>query len=717
MHASTSRDRALPSRLRLPRRPLRFALTRASIAVAALLTVSASAPFPASAVTTLDDATSGSTSSSTSLTLETPAGLAAGHLLIAALDVRLASSSTITAPSGWTLIRRDSNVPPYAALSQALYFKIATSSEPASYEWTFSASTSASGGILAFSGIDATTPIDAHSGRFRSQTKRISAPSVITTVENAVLLGFFGYSAGKSTSPPSGMMERFDVRTSSSLATTESADQIQATSGASGERAATSSGGPNSSTVGQLVALRPAAASEPAPTVTPPLNVTLPTISGSPQVGGSLTADPGYWSSSEAISYAYQWQRCDTYGSNCASIAGAIAQVYAVTSADVGATLRIVVTARNSAGSSYATSAQTASVTAPVLAPVNSSLPTISGTTQVGSTLTASTGTWTSSVSMTYAYQWKRCDTSGNNCGSISGAVGQTYTLASADAGATIRVTVTATNSTGSAAGTSAATAVISTAPTSPPPPPPSSSSGLVWSADMETGNLTQWTVASIVNGSTQGGSYDSGNCSRPSNGVSTDVAHSGRYSMKVTIDTANRTESGCRQFRHAESVSGNTYYYGGWYYLPARYDGIDYWNVFQFKSETSSLNDPFWVLDLMPRSDGALHLKLRWKGTVSGPYSSDTSTGTKYYDQNALTVPVGRWFHVEAYLKQASDYSGRLTIWQDGTQLYDMVNVKTKYPGGDQRWSVNNYSNGVSPNPTSLYLDDATISTGRVGP
>jgi Polysaccharide lyase/CARDB len=241
----------------------------------------------------------------------------------------------------------------------------------------------------------------------------------------------------------------------------------------------------------------------------------------------------------------------------------------------------------------------------------------------------------------------------------------------------------------------------------SPPPVVPP-----VWSADMETGNLGQWTLRSTL-----GGSYDSGRCSRPPNGVSTDVAHSGRYSMKMTIDTANRTESGCRQFRHAESVSGNTYYYGAWYYLPARYDGIDYWNVFQFKSETSSRNDPFWVLDLMPRSDGALHLKLRWKGTVVGPYASATSTGTKYYDQNALTVPVRRWFHVEAHLKQASDYSGRLTIWQDGTQLYDMVNVKTKYPGGDQRWSVNNYSDGVSPNPTSLYLDDATVATARVGP
>lgn len=233
----------------------------------------------------------------------------------------------------------------------------------------------------------------------------------------------------------------------------------------------------------------------------------------------------------------------------------------------------------------------------------------------------------------------------------------------------------------------------------------------------METGNLSQWTKTSVVNNSSQGGSYDSGYCNRPTSGVSTEVARSGRYSMEMTIDTANRTSSGCRQFRHAESVSGNPYYYSAWFYLPAKSSAIDYWNVFQFKSESSTLNDPFWVIDLMPRSNGALRLLLRWKGTVVGPYSGDASLGTRYFDQAARDVPVGRWFHVEAYLKQASDFSGRLTVWQDGVQLWDMANVKTKYPGGDNRWSVNNYSDGVNPNPTSVYVDDAVISTARVGP
>jgi hypothetical protein len=233
------------------------------------------------------------------------------------------------------------------------------------------------------------------------------------------------------------------------------------------------------------------------------------------------------------------------------------------------------------------------------------------------------------------------------------------------------------------------------------------SSNTMVWSADMETGNLSQWTI----NG-TKGGSYDSGTCIRPSNGVSTEHAHSGLYSMKMTIDTSVQ-ESGCRQFRNQEPEAGGTYYYGAWYFIPENYQAGNYWNVFQFKSNNGSTEDPFWVLDLMPRkSDGAAHLKLRWKGVVPGPYASDCCTGTKYYDQAIATVPTGKWFRVEAYLKQASDATGQLTIRQDGVLLWDMVNVKTKYPGGDQRWSVDNYSDGLSPTPTSIYVDDATIST-----
>jgi hypothetical protein len=143
----------------------------------------------------------------------------------------------------------------------------------------------------------------------------------------------------------------------------------------------------------------------------PPGNTSPPRISGTPQQGQKLTASPGSWSGSPPISYAYQWRRCDTTGAACADIASATAKTYLVTSADVGSTLRVAVTATNSVGASTAVSAQTAVVTAPssATAPTNSSPPTISGTAQEGQMLTADPGTWSGTTPISYAYQWRSC--------------------------------------------------------------------------------------------------------------------------------------------------------------------------------------------------------------------------------------------------------------------------------------------------------------------
>jgi hypothetical protein len=96
-------------------------------------------------------------------------------------------------------------------------------------------------------------------------------------------------------------------------------------------------------------------------------------------------------------------------------------------------------------------------------APTNTTKPAISGTAQAGQTLTASQGSWTSDSTVMFTYQWMTCDAQGNNCANIANATNQTYVVATADVGKTIRVTVTAKNASGSTSATSAQTGAVTT--------------------------------------------------------------------------------------------------------------------------------------------------------------------------------------------------------------------------------------------------------------
>ena len=178
-----------------------------------------------------------------------------------------------------------------------------------------------------------------------------------------------------------------------------------------------------------------------------PVNKGLPTISGEGRSGQSLKASTGEWTGTPTITYSYQWQRCNSPGEGCKAIEGATASTYKLTPADVGSTVRITVTASNSAGSSApVTSTQAVLIRTSI--PVNITLPASSGTAQSGQSLKATTGEWTESPTA-YTYQWQRCDSAGANCASISGATAQTYTAVAADVGSTLRAAVTASNSAG----------------------------------------------------------------------------------------------------------------------------------------------------------------------------------------------------------------------------------------------------------------------------
>ena len=96
------------------------------------------------------------------------------------------------------------------------------------------------------------------------------------------------------------------------------------------------------------------------------------------------------------------------------------------------------------------------------LLPRATAAPSIAGAAQAGQTVTAGPGAWSAATAPTgYAYQWQRCDPTGAACSPIPGATEPAYTLTPADAGATIRVEVTASNAVGASTALSALTAPV----------------------------------------------------------------------------------------------------------------------------------------------------------------------------------------------------------------------------------------------------------------
>jgi len=185
------------------------------------------------------------------LTISKPAGLANGDVMLASITV--ASTASATAPTGWTLIGTSLTS---GSMRQTIYWRVAAASEPASYTWNFTGNQNAVGGIVAYSGAATTGPII--SGQANSSSTSITAPTVTTTADNSLVVGFFGIAASTTVSPPSGMLEQAELSTQASAkskVTTEIADTIQSLAGASGNKIAIASAA--AASAGQLVALQP----------------------------------------------------------------------------------------------------------------------------------------------------------------------------------------------------------------------------------------------------------------------------------------------------------------------------------------------------------------------------------------------------------------------------------------------------------------------------
>jgi chitodextrinase len=263
--------------------------------------------------------------------------------------------------------------------------------------------------------------------------------------------------------------------------------------------------------------------------------------------------------------------------------------------------------------------------------------------------------------------------------------------------------TVSAFDAAGNASPQSAP--LVVTTPSAPAPQ-------ILWRAGMETGNLAEW--SDKVNS----GSADSWAATAASEGI---PAKSGNWVMKQSV---TGTSGGTRIIRYPEvdslAKAGTTFYVSWWDYYPTKvtFSNYDMFSIFQVCSRDSNgVYSPIWTLDFQP--SGAA-LQLNWSpnnmAPSAGPHVGES--GKRFY-LGSVPVPVGQWVFFEVMLTPAADFSGEVKVSMNGTVIFNQTRVKTRFPdggvGGFMYVQHTAYGSNLNPTPYSHYIDDVTISLGRL--
>jgi MSHA biogenesis protein MshQ len=202
-----------------------------------------------------------SNSSVSSVQINNPTGLVVGDLMVAFLAQNSPGSPIVSSATGWTSVLNRTYTDG-STVGTSVYYRFATAADISNGSFTFSFTSSrrSAGAILAFRGVDTVTPINASGSQGNNASTSLTAPSITTVDNNAMLVSLYGFVQGSNSATPSaGMTEAFDAATGAGPngVTIEGAYAIQATVGPTGTRVATAA--TTSVNIGVLLALSPAA--------------------------------------------------------------------------------------------------------------------------------------------------------------------------------------------------------------------------------------------------------------------------------------------------------------------------------------------------------------------------------------------------------------------------------------------------------------------------
>ena len=190
-------------------------------------------------------------SGATSLTINTPSGATVGDVLVVTLSYKPSNnpSKDMSNFSGWTCPHQTNSS---TVLWVVTCYRVLTATPPSSYNFEFRYfetsitpySTRAAGGMVALSGVNTANPLNKSQARTNTSNTTLTAPSVTTTVPNAMIYTGYGTAVFTSVTAGSGMTERFDIASSgggnnSVKVTAAGQTALQASAGASGTKTMT----------------------------------------------------------------------------------------------------------------------------------------------------------------------------------------------------------------------------------------------------------------------------------------------------------------------------------------------------------------------------------------------------------------------------------------------------------------------------------------------
>lgn len=176
---------------------------------------------------------------------------------------------------------------------------------------------------------------------------------------------------------------------------------------------------------------------------------------------------------------------------------------------------------------------------------------------------------------------------------------------------------------------------------------------------------------------------------------------HSGQFAAAFSVVAGDTNGHQTRCVRQGALPAAA--YYGAWYFIPASATNTALWNLVHFQGgDPASGAHGLWDISLVNGTNGALELVV-----------FDFLNGATRRSTRTVPVPIATWFHIELYLKRATDTTGEVALYQDDQLLLDVKNLRTDDSSWAQ-WYVGNLATGLSPRESTLYVDDVSIRSTR---